>query len=212
MFSSLIGAASLPDPDVIRRTADEVVRRPEFQLEPVRDSSVLQKFLVRLWMWFLKLLSQLWDISPVLAWLVVIFLIAALVALIVHIVYTLRQGLRSHIGLGATLLSKRRQLDPVQLERQSEEAANRHDYIGAVRLLFRAAVLRLDQHTGRAARPGMTNREYLARYRASSVIDALGQFVDVIDAKWYGYGECDVEDYRRCRQAHALIHGTDRVL
>jgi len=211
MMWGLIGAASLPDPDVIRRTADEVVRRPEFRLEPVRDSSLLQKFLWRLWLWFFKLMGQLWDVSPVLAWLVVILLVATLVALIVHIFYTLRQGLRSHIGLGAALTSKRRQFDPAQLEREAEEAAGRHDYIGAVRLLFRAAVVRLDQQAGRIARPGTTNREYLARYRASTVIDALGQFVDVIDAKWYGHGECDVDDYRRCRQAHALIQSTNQV-
>ncbi len=72
--------------------------------------------------------------------------------------------------------------------------------------------MQLDQRLGRQTRPGTTNREYLARYRASTVIDALGQFVDVIDAKWYGHGECDVDDYRRCRQAHALIHATDQVV
>jgi hypothetical protein len=212
MLSSLIGVASLPDPDVIRRAADEVVRRPEFRLEPVRETSILWNFVRRLLRSFLKLMDQLWDVSPVLAWVVIILLIVTLLALTIHVVYTLRRGLRSHIGLGATLSGKRRQLDPAQLEREAEEAANRLDYIGAVRLLFRAAVLRLDQHAGRTARPGMTNREYLARYRASNVNDALGQFVDVIDAKWYGYGACDVDDYRRCRQAHALIHGTNQVL
>ena len=212
MLFSLIGAASLPDPDVIRRTAGEVVRRPEFRLEPVRDSSILWNFIRRLLRLFHDFMDQLWDISPVLAWLVVILLVVTLVAVTFHIVYTLRQGIRSHIGLGTALSSKRKGLDPAQLERQAEEAAGQSDYIGAVRLLFRAAVLRLDQHAGRASRPGMTNREYLIRYRATSVIDALGQFVDVIDAKWYGYGECDVEDYRRCRQAHALIHGTSHIL
>jgi hypothetical protein len=144
--------------------------------------------------------------------LVIVLLVAVLVALIAHIVYSLHQGLRTHIGLGASLSSKRRQLDPVQLERQAEEAANRQDYIGAVRLLFRAAVLRLDQRAGRQSRPGTTNREYLTRYRASGVIDALKQFVDVIDAKWYGYGECDVDDYRRCRQAHAMINATEQAV
>jgi hypothetical protein len=211
MLSSLIAAASLPDPDVIRRTADEVVRRPEFRLEPVRDSSILWKFIRRFLRLFLDFMDQLWDISPVLAWLVIVLLIVTLLAVTFHIFYTLRQGIRTHIGLGATLTSKRKGLDPAQLERQADEAAGRHDYIGAVRLLFRAAVLRLDQHAGRAARPGMTNREYLARYRASSVIEDLGQFVDVIDAKWYGYGECGVEDYQRCRQAHAVIHGAQHV-
>ena len=209
MFSSLIGAVTLPDPDVIRRTADEVMRRPEFQLEPVRDWSIFWKFVAGLWWAFLEFLGRLWDISPALAWLVCILLIATLVALVVHIVYSLRQGFRSHIGLGSAIISRRRQFDPGQLEREAEEAANRHDYIGAVRLLFRAAVLRLDQRHGRVARPGTTNREYLARYRATGVIDALAQFVDVIDAKWYGYGECDVDDYRRCRRANALIHGAD---
>ena len=54
-------------------------------------------------------------------------------------------------------------------------------------------------------RPGTTNREYLSRYRVTSFIDALRQFVDVIDAKWYGHGLCDADDYQRRRQAHASI-------
>ena len=103
------------------------------------------------------------------------------------------------------LASRRKQLDPARLEEEAEHTAQQHDYIGAVRLLFRATVLRLEQRAGRTARPGTTNREYLSRYCATNFIDALRQFVDVIDAKWYGHGLCDADDYQRCRQAHALI-------
>jgi hypothetical protein len=211
MCWSLAAVAALPDPDVIRRTAIEVVHRPEFQLEPVRDMSIFWRFLWGIWVAFIQFLGRLWEISPVLAWALVILLIVTLLGLVIHIVYSLKQNLATHIGLGPAISSQRRQLDPTKLEREADQVASEHDYIGAVRLLFRAAVLRLDQRAGRPARPGLTNREYLTRYRAAGVIDALGQFVDVIDAKWYGSGECSVDDYRRCRQAHALILAVDEA-
>jgi Domain of unknown function (DUF4129) len=206
-WTALAGAASAPDSDVIKRTAEEVLSRPEFQLKAERNSSVLLVYVLEQLQAFFDFLEALWTISPVLACVIVVVLVVAVVALIVHITYTARAAWVGE-SLAADLFSSRRgQLDPAQLERAAEEAAARHDYIGAVRLLFRAAVVRLDQRAGRTPRPGTTNREYLSRYRASTAIDALRQFVDVIDAKWYGYGECGADDYQRCRQAHGLIRG-----
>jgi hypothetical protein len=204
---ALLAAAAVPDPELIKRTANEVVHRPEFQLEPERNSSALLAFFLELVLRLLDALSGLWAISPVLAVVVIALLVVALVALTVHIVYTLRAAWAGEMPAQASLL-KRRSVDPAQLEREAEEAAGRFDYIGAVRLLFRATVIRLDQRTGRTPRPGTTNREYLARYKAASFIGALRQFVDVIDAKWYGYGQCDADDYQRCRLAHGQILGT----
>ncbi len=202
-----IGASTLPEPDVIRRTADEVVRRPEFQLEPTRDWSPVWRWLWGLIEPILRFFSHLWDISPVLAVVVVIVLTVVLIALIAHIMYAFARAISGGRSLAGTSAIHRRKIDPVQLEAEADEAARRRDYIEAVRLLFRAALLRLEQRQNREPRPGVTNREYLRRYRESAVFEALRQFVDVIDAKWYGYGTCDAEDYDRCRQAHALIRG-----
>ena len=206
MWTCSVGALA-PDADLVRRTAGEVVRRPEFQLVPKRDKSALILYLLELVAKILKFLGQLWEISPVLACVIVVVLVAAIVALILHIGYTVKAAWAGETPAKATLANRRRQLDPEQIEREADEAARRQDYIAAVRLLFRAAVVRLEQAAGRTARPGTTNREYLSRYRAANFIDALRQFVEVIDAKWYGYGLCDADDYQRCRAAHALIRG-----
>jgi hypothetical protein len=207
LLTVLIGAARSPDADLIRRTAEEVARRPEFRLEPKSDNSALVRYLLEKLGELFGYLGALWHLSPVVACILVIVVLSIVVAILVRIALTIRQGWVGQSPAGNMAAHKRRQLDPTKWERDAEQAAQQGDYIGAVRLLFRAAVIRLEQRAGRVARPGTTNREYLARYRASDAIDALRQFVEVIDAKWYGYGVCDADDFQRCRQAHALIRG-----
>jgi len=210
MISPLLlayGGAALPEPDVIRRTADEVIRRPEFQLTPVRDFSPIWEWLWRLIEPILGFFGRLWDISPALAVVFVVVLVIVLVALVAHIMYAFARAISGGKGLAGIGPLGRRRTDPSQLESDADEAARRGDFIQAVRLLFRAALVRLEHRQNREPRPGITNREYLRRYRDSAVFEALRQFVDVIDAKWYGYGTCDAADYDRCRQAHALIRG-----
>ncbi len=207
LLLATVGATPLPAPDVIRRTADEVVRRPEFQLTPVRDFSPIWEWLWRLIEPIVAFFGRLWDISPALAIVVVVVLTVVLVALVAHIMYAFARAISGGKGLAGTSAIERRRIDPSRLEAEADEAARREDYIEAVRLLFRAALLRLEHRQNREPRPGVTNREYLRRYRDSTLFDALRQFVDVIDAKWYGHGLCDEQDYDRCRLAHSLIRG-----
>src|SRR5262249_15173179 len=101
---------------------------------------------------------------------------------------------------------------PIELEKKSEDAAAKHDYITAVRLLFRAALLRIAEREKRQLRPGMTNREYVRRYQKAVFSAELRQFVDVLDAKWYGHGLCDSDDYQTCRRAHRIICETGEVM
>jgi hypothetical protein len=82
----------------------------------------------------------------------------------------------------------------------------RGDYIAAVRLLFRACLLRLESAEKRAARAGVTNREHLRQHQDSPVFEPLRVFVDIIDTKWYGRGDCGRDDYEACIAAHARIH------
>jgi len=204
-------AANLPAADAIRRTAVEVVRRPEFQLGPefrprAKFYEWLIDFLDRVLSPLVDLFRGLWDMSPVLATLVVVLLVVVLLALVAHMVWSFQQALRTRrSGLQLDSLGPR-VLDPRTFEIEAEEAAHRQDYIRAIRLLFRAALLRLEQRDKRGFRPGMTNRECLSRYRNTGAYDVLRMFVETIDAKWYGYGVCDVRDYMRCQQAHTQLH------
>lgn len=205
MTSAIFAAATLPEPETIRRTADEVVRRPEFQLRPTSDDRAGWDLLWSALRPIIKFFSGLWDISPVLAWAVFIGLSLLLVLLIAHIVYMFRLAIARRTQISGSIELESRKIDPIELERQAEDAAVQHDYISAVRLLFRAALLRIAKQEQRPLRPGTTNREYLRRYGQSSFASALRQFVDVIDAKWYGHGECDSGDYQSCRHAHYTI-------
>jgi hypothetical protein len=205
-------AASLPDPETIRKTALEVVQRPEFQIRPVHSSRAIFEFIWRILEPIFRFFAKLWDISPVLAWIVVVTLIVVGTLLIAHIVYTFKQAISRRAGLPGRLALATRKTDPVELERLAEDAAVQRDFITAVRLLFRAALLRLAQGERRELRPGTTNREYLRRYGQTVVADPLAQFVEVLDAKWYGHGQCDALDYQICRQAHAAISTSSELM
>jgi uncharacterized membrane protein len=211
-------AAALPDAGLIRRTAEEVVGRPEFRLEPTANPRAT----IIAWLWdllvwilkpFLRFFAGLWEMSPALAVVVMILLVAILFALLWHIAYSFRQAMQRRTRTMRPDELAKKSLDPRSVEIEAEEAAHRQDYIRAVRLLFRACLLRIEQTNRRGSRPGVTNREYLRRYRDTAVHDALRQLVEVIDSKWYGYGICDVQDYMRCQRAHAqLQNATGGVL
>jgi len=205
-------AANLPDADAIRHTAQEVARRPEFQIRPVYSGRALVDFVWRILRPIIRFFSGLWDISPALAWAVTIGLTVLCVLLIAHIVYSFRQAIARRAQYGRAFAGESKKLDPVELERKAEDAATREEYIAAVRLLFRAALLRISQSENREFRPGTTNGEYLRRYRQSTFVNALGQLVNVVDAKWYGFGACDAQDYRACRLAHSQICSAIEVI
>jgi len=209
-------ALPLPEPNVIRRIAEEVIQRPEFRVEPVGDNSdTMRDLILRMSWWILKPILWLFELTTGLAewlrWPVTIGLIVVLVLLVGHIVYTVWTALRGpkHVSSFASE-SKRRRLDPATLERQANEALARHDYTTAIRLLFRAVLLWLEEYENRKFRAGTTNREYLRRYRSSPIFQPMKSFVETIDVKWYGLGTCSIEDYETCRLAHTQIRQMTR--
>jgi hypothetical protein len=56
----------------------------------------------------------------------------------------------------------------------------------------------------------LTNREHLRRYQGTPFFDCIHKFVDTIDTKWYGGGNCRVEDYESCVSAHQTLRGLIR--
>lgn len=211
MFEVVLSTVRLPDPEAIRRTAREVIEQGDYQISPPPDNSAFWEWLLRLLKPLFELFEGLSEISPVLAWGLTIGLVVLLFALVGHIVYTFVQALSGPKRPSAFGQLTSKVLDPRQFENESKEAAGRQDYIGAVRLLFLAALVRLEQREKRRPRPGMTNRDYLRRYRGSNVFEPLRLFVEVIDAKWYGHGSCDAGDYQNCCQAYAEIVAASEV-
>lgn len=203
--------AALPDPDTIRRTAADVVQRSEFRLDPESNADeVLLRLLLRgmeLLGWIFRWLFQLVEGLPEwLQWVIVVGLVLIVVLISAHLIYTICSlfwGVQR--PRGEVLTMPRVVVDPANLERQSAEAAARGDCSLAVRLLFRAGLLRLEKAEDRKLRGGTTNREVLQRHRHAPVYEPMKVFVEIIETKWYGMGDCSLADYETCRVAHAEL-------
>jgi hypothetical protein len=83
----------------------------------------------------------------------------------------IRNARRAVIGAGRE--------DPAELERQARAAEQAGDYTGAVRLRFRAGVLRLDDAGVLKYRPSLTTRSVTRRAHSATLVD-LGRTFDEI--------------------------------
>jgi|SRR5580704_556340 hypothetical protein len=203
---------ALPGPDQIRRTAQEVLARPEFQVDGSKEAAEgLWGFLHRLWVEFISIFRNfflwLYQMSPVLAWLFIGVLVITLLLLVGHIAWTIVmvvRGNRHEAALADSLTSQ--DINPEQLVKQAEAARAEGNFILGVRLLFRACLVLLEQREGRKFRLGATNREHLNRYRQTPLYDWLARFVWVIDSKWYGSEACLPADFAACHEAYERIN------
>ncbi len=207
MFAHLL--AQLPPPEQIRQTSEEVLSRPDYELDTpmqVPNFSWLGELI--LWLlqplkWFIELTEGL---PEVLRWILIILLVILLIALVAHILYSLISAIRgTPRRLRDDAVSRHRAVDPATLESEAEAASSRGDYIGAIRLLFRASLLRIQKAEKKKFRPGFTNRDLLKRYRTTALVEPLREFVETIDAKWYGEEICVEEDYLARRQDHQRL-------
>ncbi len=199
---------ALPDAETIRRKAAEVVARPEFQLDNDRQNESLGLFMrILLWLlkplrWFLELIA---DLPSPLWWLVVILLSVAALALIGHILWSFYRAVIGTPRKRLTAALQDTRSTPEEIERAAAEAEARGDCIGAVRLWFRAGILRIERAEDKKLRRGLTNHELLRRYRSSPLFEPLDWFVRTIDAKWYGYEACVPQDCTLSKEEYARI-------
>jgi hypothetical protein len=201
--------ATLPPPDVIRQTAAEVVSRKYFDLgeKTLSDSPPIWWTILR---WLLKpfewLFVSMEGWPDFVRWIVVILCFVLLIALIGHIVYSFVMAIRGPAARRrGSYTPAHVEIDPTTLEQDAERAGKGGDYIGAIRLLFRAALRRIEVAEKKKLRPGFTNRELLRRYRSTPLFGSLERFVETIDQKWYGGGTCLEEDFVTCRSEHERI-------
>ena len=205
--NSEVGSA-LP-PDVIRRKAQEVVARPDYQLDQgLSDES--QALWLTVLSWILKpffWVFQALDGLPIpLRILVVILLFVVLVGLVIHMIWSFTAAIRGSKMDGLAAGKSREQiLDPRQLERLAEQTAMEGRYLEAVRHLFKAALVRIEQSETKKLRVGITNRELLRRYQKSPLLTPLSRLVEIVDRKWYGTELCESADYEVCRLQHSSI-------
>jgi len=195
-------AVAAPDPEQIRAALTEVLSKPEFS---GTSENLLMSRLLELLRW----LGTLYASSPGLFWFLLLTCLGLLVAIAVHITFTVR-------GLFG---SRDRQQNPVhgaaERQRLSESyrreaglAAERQDYTEAIRFLFLSLVYRFDE-TGKAGfHREQTNHEYLSLFEHRPTLrDSLGVFVDVLDNYWYGQRQAEPERYAECKALYQQLAG-----
>jgi hypothetical protein len=125
-------------------------------------------------------------------------------ALLLLLVYWLRGLIRSFVPDAAAAGEAGSDLPqtPAAARRLAAGAADAGDYRGAVRNLYLAALLTLEQHGLVPADRSLTNRELLAKAdRTGDLRPHLEPVVAVFDDVWYGVHEPDANTYTAYTQA-----------
>lgn len=199
---------ALPPDELIRRKAAEVVSRPEYQLDAGLDPDARNLWL-QILRWILTPFRWLFDalegIPDALRWVIVVVISLIAVALIVHIVWSFVGAIREAPPSRFAFTSREKPITPEEIEQAAQQAESAGDFIGAVRYLFLACLLRIERAEEKPIRRGITNRELLKRYRTSPLFEPLRHFVEVIDTKWYGHDVCDPGDLHECRRQHSVV-------
>jgi hypothetical protein len=200
----------LPPPDAIRRLAGEILSRPEYQHE--RSNIPLVNWIKEMGEWFRGLLKPvsrgldaLYDVSPILFWIVAALMVLLALVLMVHIVWFTAGLFRRHRLAGTPGLAAPQPVTPERWEEAAHQALADKRYIDAVRNLFRAGLLRLEASRRRPMRRSATNREHLRAFRETPAFEPLTVFVETIDNRWYAGADCSQEDYGNCSSAYARI-------
>ncbi len=189
-------------PESIRQTAAEVVARPEFRLDEgmSQESEAIWLLLLKtLFKPILWLFDALGTLPVFLKVIVITVLVVVLVALLTHIIWSVAVALRGRKPLTvSSAAGRQKEPDPAELESAAGQAAIDRRYLDGIRLLLKAALLRIERAQKRKLRVGISNRELLRRYRKSSVGTSLELLIDTVDRKWYGGEDCFAADFERC--------------
>ena len=201
----------VPSADEIRRTAAEILQRPEYQLDSdSAEQSAVDSLLIRALRWlldaFIGLAESLSILPGVLRYPVAALLCIALAFLIYRLVRALVGTARlSGRDDDAVRTRSARTVPPEELEELAAAAQRNGRSVEAVRWLLRASMLRLELAEKRKPRPGTTNRELLRRYRSTPLQAPLKTLVDTIDLHWYGDRPAEPDDFERCNDSYKQL-------
>ena len=215
-LGALVDALAQPAstaPGDARKRLQQILDNPPFQ----RSQPAERSWLGQLLDWLGRLLERL--LRPVsetaqnnggaITWTVALVGGLLLAAVIGYLLLGLRRTLTREARLGQddpeANLSAKTAFD------QASALARDGDYRTAVRFLYLAALLRLDERDLLRYDRALTNREYLEQARNNPALQArLAPVVDTFDRVWYGHAPLDASafaDYRA--QVEAL--GNERV-
>ena len=194
---------SRPDPQVLREL-DSVLQDPRFR-QNQSLWSIVRDWLQSLALRLLTMVIGSGSFNPVIAWgFAALFL--ALVAVVVFLAGRGALG-RMVVDVRPASTAERPIQSAATLDRAEQEAAA-GDYRLALRYLFLAIMLALQERGMLELRPGLTNHEYLAALRtavesgrdnALQDFPSLQRLVEEFDRIWYGHRPFGAADFARCQ-------------
>jgi hypothetical protein len=201
LLDALAQPQSSADPAALERLR-ELLANPPFAPEPPRELN-----------WFQRLLAFLSDVLerffgaveqpvgsalPAIGWVLLFVGALAVVALLVYAVLSLRRGVVREAALPGDPEASLTSADAL---RQASDTARGGDYRAAVRYLYLASLLWLDERNLLRYDRALTNREYLQQVRPNADLYArLQPVIETFDRVWYGHAPVDAatfEAYRR---------------
>jgi hypothetical protein len=182
------------DSERLRQEAERILSHPRFRSAPT-FSERLGAWLAELWYRFLQFLDWL---AGRLGGPLVLGTLLLVAVVVVSILVARNLGTRRAREVEARVRAERalaRGADPADLEREAESASRHGDFAWAVRLLFRAGLLRLDQAGQISFQPGMATSEVADRLD-SPVFTQLARRFDEIT---YGHRPATSVDVAEAR-------------
>lgn len=183
------------DSERLREEAERILAQPRYRTQPT-NSERFGEWLEQLWYRFVEFLVGIADLigGPL-----VLGGILFLVVVIAAVLVTRNLGQRRAREIELRIMREKvlaRGADPADLERQAQIAASTADYSTALRLTFRAGLLRLDETGQIRYRPGLTSSE-VAELLASPEFEALARRFDEVV---YGHRTATADDFAVARQ------------
>jgi hypothetical protein len=178
------------DSERLRDEANRILSQPEYRVETT-TSERFGTWLRDLWFAFLEFLD---TVAGLVGGPLVLGTILALMVVIVAVLVARNLGRRRARELEDRIRREHvlaRGVDPGELENEADTAASRGDHAEAVRLRFRAGLLRLDESGRIEYRPGLTGAE-IEDLLQSPVFGMLARRFDEIV---YGRQRASADDY-----------------
>jgi len=197
--------AERPSEQALRRSLRDILASGYQLTPPVRVQ--IEEWLAWLLRSIGRLLSGLSEAGPLAGlplwatWVIAGVLIALLVLILAHIVVTVRRALVEPSVRRDAATRRRRRENPRALLAAAEEALRRSEYDRAVRLLYRAALVRLDRLGVLTHDAARTNWENLRALRSEepAVRDAMAELARAVDDTVYGGAAASRSTAERCR-------------
>jgi hypothetical protein len=175
------------NPDKSLSALDKVLQDPQFQYDetptPWPDD------------------TRLPDLPPIPAELSQLLLVVAGIGAVIVVIVYFARGLQMQRATAETPAPDDDPTTSNEAHDRAAEAERASDYRSAVRYLYLACLLLLDERGLLRYDPALTNREHLQRAASHpQLADLLRPVVNMFDRVWYGFAPVDDALYREFRQ------------